>query len=386
MISSRFDREDSMTTNRERTRVLVVLGTRPEAIKMAPVVLALRRDPGFEPVIAVTAQHRELLDEVLELFSITPDYDLDLMEHGQSLTQVNCRVLAGIGAILDERAFDALLVHGDTTTTFAAALAGFYHEVPVGHVEAGMRSHSMQHPFPEEANRSLTARLTQWNFPPSRTCEQNLHDEGICSDRVFRTPHNTVIDALRVVAGMPYEFPPGRIADALASGRRLILVTAHRRESWGAPMEDMFSAIARVASEHGDTHFLVAAHPNPVVTRAAHHILGDVDRVDLIGPQAYLPFVKLMSRADLILSDSGGLQEEGPALGVPVMVLREVTEYPELVERGAVAVIGTSAPGIVRAVNEVLGDPDRYAAMRSACVDVGAEESTSVILEALRSG
>lgn len=365
------------------TRILTVFGTRPEAIKMAPVVLALRDDPGFEPVVMVTAQHRELLDQVLDLFNIVPDHDLDIMEHGQSLTQITCRALEGIGAILEREHFDVVVVHGDTTTTLCAALAAFYHGVPVAHVEAGMRTHDMLHPFPEEANRSLVARLAHWHFAPSRTCEQNLLDEGVESDRVFRTPHNTAIDALRIVAELPYEFPPGLIAEALASSRRIVLVTMHRRESWGVPMEGMLSAIAQVARKRGDTHFLVATHPNPVVSGAAARILCDCERVDLIGAQAYLPFVKLMEAAHLIVSDSGGVQEEGPALGTPVLVLRDVTEYPELVERGVVEVAGTDETRVAASLARLLDDRERYERMKEACVGYGPGDSASGIARVL---
>lgn len=367
-------------------RVLIVLGTRPEAIKMAPVVLALQAHPEFEPVVAVTAQHRELLDDVLELFGIVPEHDLDIMEHGQTITQVTCRVLTGIGRILEIQSYDAMLVHGDTSTTIAATMAAFYHRVPVGHVEAGMRTGDLAHPFPEEANRSLTARLAHWHFPPSKTCEDNLLAEGIDPARIFLTPHNTVIDALRIAAKLPHEFAPGPIADALQSGRRVVLVTAHRRESWGTPMEGIFSALAQVARECPDTHFLVATHPNPVVSDAAQRILGGVERVELIGAQGYLQFVHLMSAAELIVSDSGGIQEEGPALGTPVLVLRDVTEYPELVERGVVALAGTAEETVLASVTRLLNDANALKRMTDACAGAHSGDSTEVIVRALLDG
>ena len=350
---------------------------------MAPVVLALRADARFEPVVAVTAQHREMLDQVLDLFGITPDHDLDIMERGQSLAQITCRVLEGIGAILEADSFEAVVVHGDTTTTFAAALAAFYHRVPVAHVEAGMRTHDLAHPFPEEANRTLVAPLARWNFAPSETCESNLIAEGIDRARIVRTAHNTAIDALHLVERMPYTFPDGPIAEALASGRRIVLVTAHRRESWGTPMEGIFAAIARVARAHPDVQVLVATHPNPVVSAAAARILGEVERVELVGAQDYLPFVKLMAAADLIVSDSGGIQEEGPALGTPVLVLRDVTEYPELVERSVVAIAGTAEESVFATVSRVLSDDVVYQRMLAACAQTDADDSTATIVEAL---
>ncbi len=367
-------------------RILVAMGTRPEAIKMAPVILALKENPAFQPVVAVTAQHRELLDDVLDLFGIEPEHDLDIMEHGQTITQITCRVLTGIGRILELEPFDAVLVHGDTTTTFASALSAFYHRVPVGHVEAGMRTGDLTHPFPEEANRSLTARVTHWHFPPSRNCEENLLGEGIVPARIFRTPHNTAIDALRIVATHPHEFEPGPIADALASGRRIVLVTAHRRESWGTPMEGIFSGLARAAQECPDTHFLVATHPNPVVADAAQRILGGHERVDLIGAQGYLQFVHLMSVAELIVSDSGGIQEEGPTLGTPVLVLRDVTEYSELLERGVVALAGTDEDSVFASVTGLLTDDAALASMTHACVGAHSGDSTEIISRALLDG
>lgn len=347
-------------------RVLVVFGTRPEAIKMAPVVRALGAFPELEPVIAVTAQHREMLDQVLDLFEIVPDYDLDIMEHGQSLTRLNSRVLAGIGEILEEQPYDAVVVHGDTTTTFASALAAFYHHVPVGHVEAGMRTGDIRHPFPEEANRSLVARLAQWNFPPSAECENHLLREGIDPTLIFRTCGNTVIDALLLAAEKKHEFPAGAIRSALDSGKRIVLVTTHRRESWGRPMENILGAIRRLARLHPEARFLFAAHANPIVGEAARRVLDGVEGAIIIGPQDYLSFVNLMSRADLILSDSGGIQEEGPAVGTPVVVLRDVTEYGEMLEAGAVVLAGTEEQSIVGTVSSLLGNEEALSRMSRA--------------------
>jgi len=337
-------------------RVLVVIGTRPEAIKLAAVVEALRARPEFEPVVLATAQHRELLDQVLELFEIAPDFDLDIMEHGQSLSRITSRVLDGVSDILRDGGYAAMVVHGDTTSTFAASLAAFYQRVPVAHVEAGMRTGNPEHPFPEEIIRSMVARIARWHFAPSDECQANLLRENIEESRVYCTPGNTVIDALLEAAQMPYEFPPGEISAVLDSGKRVVLVTAHRRESWGAPMEAIFRAVHRLAETRADTRFLLATHSNPLVADAAHRILGNTGGVTIIGPQNYLPFVKLMARADLILTDSGGIQEEGPALGSPVVVLRNVTEYGELLEAGAIALAGTAEDRIVATVSALLDD------------------------------
>lgn len=344
-------------------RVLVVFGTRPEAIKMAPVVAELERRPGFEPVVAVTAQHREMLDQVLTLFGIVPEHDLDIMRPGQTLTDVTVRALSGLSPLMERIAPDAVLVQGDTTTTFAAALAAFYHKVPVGHVEAGLRTFDLFRPFPEEANRRLTTRVARWHFPPTATSEAHLFAEGVEPAAVTVTG-NTVVDALLHVRELPYEFPAdGAIGAALASGRRIVLVTAHRRESWGAPMERIFHAVRDIAERFADVHVLVATHMNPIVADAARDVLGGVERVDLLGPLEYLPFVKLMDAATLILSDSGGVQEEAPTLGKPALVLREVTERPEAVDAGVVELVGTDRERIVERASLLLTDAAAYAAM-----------------------
>ncbi|TLM85024.1 MAG: UDP-N-acetylglucosamine 2-epimerase (non-hydrolyzing), partial [Actinobacteria bacterium] len=288
-------------------KVLVVFGTRPEAIKMAPVVAELTARPGFEPLVAVTAQHREMLDQVLRLFKIEPRYDLDIMRPKQTLSEITCRALSGLDPLMAEVAPAAVLVQGDTTTTFAAALAAFYHKVPVGHVEAGLRTGDVYRPYPEEVNRRLTTRLARWHFPPTGAAAGHLIAEGVDPSAVTVTG-NTVVDALLHVRDIEYEFPLGRITEALDSGKRLVLVTAHRRESWGEPMEHIFSAVARLVAAFSDIHVLVATHRNPLVADAAERILGDAERVDLLGPLEYLPFVKLMDAATLILSDSGGIQ------------------------------------------------------------------------------
>ena len=344
-------------------RVLVVFGTRPEAIKMAPVIAELVSRDGFEPVVAVTAQHREMLDQVLELFSITPDHDLDIMQPGQTLTDITVRSLSGLTPLIERVAPDVVLVQGDTTTTFAAALAAFYHKVPVGHVEAGLRTGDVYRPFPEEVNRRLTTRLARWHFPPTATPAGHLADEGVDASTVTITG-NTVVDALLHVRSLPYQFPQGsRVSEAIIRGDRIVLVTAHRRESWGEPMARIFSAIKELAERFDDVHVFVATHMNPIVADAAHAILDPVDRVDLLEPLSYLPFVKLMDASTLILSDSGGIQEEAPTLGKPALVLREVTERPEAIEAGVVELVGTDTALIVERASRLLTDPGAYAAM-----------------------
>jgi len=347
----------------EALRVLVVFGTRPEAIKMAPVVAALQSRPDtFETVIAVTAQHRDMLDQVLRIFNITPDHDLDIMRAGQSLAQVTVRSLEGLTPLMESVLPDVVLVQGDTTTTFAAALAAFYHHVPIGHVEAGLRTYDLEQPFPEEANRQLTTRLCRWHFAPTEQARRNLLAEGIAPSTVEVTG-NTVVDALLATADRPYDFPAGPIAEALATGRRLVLVTAHRRENWGAPLERICEAVARIIDENPDVHVLFATHSNPIVAEPAAMRLGALERVDLIGPQDYLPFTKLLRAATLIISDSGGIQEEAPTFGVPTLVLREVTERPEALAAGVVRLVGTQTDSIVDQANLLLQDSDEYTAM-----------------------
>lgn len=344
-------------------RVLVVFGTRPEAIKMAPVVAELAARDGFDPVVAVTAQHRDMLDQVLQLFDITPDFDLDIMQPGQSLTDITVRSISGLTPLVERIKPHAVLVQGDTTTTFAAALAAFYHKVPVGHVEAGLRTGDVYRPYPEEVNRRLTTRLARWHFPPTATSASHLLAENVPAGDITVTG-NTVVDALLHVRDLPYQFPPGSPAfEAIMQGKRIVLVTAHRRESWGEPMANIFTAVKRIAEKINDVHVLVATHSNPIVSEPAHRILGEMDRVDLLGPLEYLPFVKLMAASTLILSDSGGIQEEAPTLGKPVLVLREVTERPEAIDAGVVELVGTDVELIVDRATQLLTDPVAYAAM-----------------------
>jgi UDP-N-acetylglucosamine 2-epimerase len=347
-------------------RVLAVFGTRPEAIKMAPVVEALRARPAdFDVTVAVTAQHREMLDQVLALFGITPDVDLDIMLPSQSLAQITTRALGGLDPLVAESRPDVVLVQGDTTTTFAAALAAFYHQVPVGHVEAGLRTHDVYAPFPEEVNRRLTSQLTRWHFAPTATAAARLLSEGLDPAHVHVTG-NTVVDALSEVAAMPFAFPPGTVADSLASARRIVLMTAHRRESWGAPMERVCAAARALVERFADIEILFATHLNPSVRGPVTDALCDAERITLLPPLDYLPFVKLMAASTLILSDSGGVQEEAPSLNVPALCLRDVTERPEAVEAGAVKLVGTDPARIVAEASLLLTDSAEHARMAAA--------------------
>lgn len=366
-------------------RILVVFGTRPEAIKMAPVVAELKIRQGFKPIVAVTAQHREMLDQVLSLFQITPDHDLDIMQAGQTLTDITVRSLSGLDPLVERVRPDAVLVQGDTTTTFAAALAAFYHKVPVGHVEAGLRTGDVYRPYPEEVNRRLTTRLSHWHFPPTATSAANLMAEGVATGDITITG-NTVVDALLHVRDLPYRFPQGSpVSEAIIKGERIVLVTAHRRESWGEPMARIFGAVRDLAAMHPDVHVFVATHRNPIVAEVAHEILGGIERVDLLGPLEYLPFVKLMDASTLILSDSGGIQEEAPTLGKPALVLREVTERPEAVDAGVVELVGTNRELIVARASTLLNDADAYAAMARPANPFGDGTSARQIVDVLAS-
>ena len=350
-------------------RVMVVFGTRPEAIKMAPVVDALRATPGIETLVTVTAQHRQMLDQVLDLFGLVPDEDLDLMAPDQTLPDLFGRILTGMTAVLQRRRPDLVLVHGDTSTTFAAALAAFYARVPVGHVEAGLRTGNLQAPWPEEANRRLTAPLTRLHFAPTERARQNLLAEGLSAADIHVTG-NTVIDALlsvvaRIQADAALEAELAARFPFLEAGKRLVLVTGHRRENFGEGFEQICLALRDIAARD-DVQALYPVHLNPQVQEPVNRILAGVGNAFLIPPQDYLPFVHLMSRAHLILTDSGGIQEEAPSLGKPVLVMRETTERPEAVDAGTVRLVGTDRARIVAEAARLLDDDDAYAAMARA--------------------
>lgn len=369
-------------------KVLTVFGTRPEAIKMAPLVHALAKDPHFEAKVCVTAQHREMLDQVLHLFSIVPDYDLNIMSPGQGLTEITCRILQGLKPILESFKPDVVLVHGDTTTTIATSLAAFYQRIPVGHVEAGLRTGDLNSPWPEEGNRMLTGRLATWHFAPTENSRQNLRDENTLDEQIFVTG-NTVIDALfwvrdRVMADEALRAELTARYPFLNNGKKMILVTGHRRESFGKGFEQICHALADIAAQNRDVQIVYPVHLNPNVSEPVNRILGHVDNVILIEPQDYLPFVWLMNHAWLILTDSGGIQEEAPSLGKPVLVMRDTTERPEAVEAGTVRLVGTDREDIVKQVTRLLYDDDEYLAMSRAHNPYGDGKACERILDALK--
>lgn len=374
-------------------RVLSIFGTRPEAIKMAPVVLGLAHANGIESKVCVTAQHREMLDQVLDLFKIKPDYDLNLMAPGQDLFDVTARSLLGLRDVLRQDRPDIVLVHGDTTTCFAAALAAFYEGIPVGHIEAGLRTGDMRAPFPEEANRSLVGRIAAYHFAPTEGSRCNLLAESMPADRIFVTG-NTVIDALFMVRDMVDTYGDNywrihfgtklyeRIADP---ERKLILITGHRRENFGQGFINLCTAIRDLANAHPDWDLLYPVHLNPKVRQPVYDILAGLDNVMLIEPEGYAPFVWLMDQSDVILTDSGGIQEEGPALGKPVLVMRDVTERPEAVDAGTVLLVGTNREKIVEGIEKVLLNKVVYDAMSHAHNPYGDGHAVPRIIEALGS-
>ncbi|MDW8341417.1 MAG: UDP-N-acetylglucosamine 2-epimerase (non-hydrolyzing) [Geminicoccaceae bacterium] len=370
-----------------RIRLLSVFGTRPEAIKMAPVVLRLAAHPAFDAKVCVTAQHRSMLDTVLEDFAIRPDFDLDVMRAGQKLTEIAARVLTGLQDVLESFRPDRVLVHGDTTTTLAASLAAFYNRVPVAHVEAGLRTGNLDAPWPEEANRRITAVVTDLHFAPTERARSALLAEGVPEQRI-RVTGNTVIDALflaraRILGDRALR---GRFAERFGFLRphaRLLLVTGHRRENFGAGFENICRALAELARRHPDHDLLYPVHLNPNVREPVFRILGGLANVHLIDPVEYLPFVYLMSRAHLILTDSGGIQEEAPSLGKPVLVMREVTERPEAVEAGTVRLVGTDFARIVEETERLLSDELAYRRMATAINPYGDGRASERIVAAL---
>ncbi|MBF9043589.1 UDP-N-acetylglucosamine 2-epimerase (non-hydrolyzing) [Rhodobacterales bacterium HKCCE4037] len=349
-------------------RILLVFGTRPEAIKMAPVYQILKKSPAFNVRVAVTAQHREMLDQVLRLFAIEPDYDLNVMKPGQGLTEITSAVLAGLKPVLEDFAPDLLLVHGDTTTTLSASLAAYYQQIPVGHIEAGLRTGNIYSPWPEEINRRLAGAIARIHFAPTEKAAANLLSEAVPSDRISITG-NTVIDTLLGVAKrLEKDSSLSATLDAdfgIDSNKRQILVTAHRRESFGGGFERICSALATVAKRE-DVQIIFPVHLNPNVKGPVETSLGTLERVRLIAPQDYLPFVHLMRRAAIILTDSGGVQEEAPSLGKPVLVMRDTTERPEAVDAGTVKLVGTDQELIVRETKALLDDQNAYSAMSHA--------------------
>ncbi|WP_105199399.1 non-hydrolyzing UDP-N-acetylglucosamine 2-epimerase [Pseudoalteromonas sp. T1lg10] len=368
-------------------KVLTVFGTRPEAIKMAPLVHALTEDERFDARVCVTAQHREMLDQVLELFEITPDYDLNLMKAGQTLPEVTSRILLELTPVLKEFKPDVVLVHGDTATTFAASLTAYYEQIAVGHVEAGLRTGNIYSPWPEEANRKLTGALTKFHFAPTQTSKDNLLAENYSSEAIHITG-NTVIDALLMVKDklesnidlqttLQAKFP------FLDANKKLVLVTGHRRESFGGGFERICEALVEVATAHPDVQIVYPVHLNPNVQEPVNRILAGVDNIKLIEPQQYLPFVYLMNRAHIILTDSGGIQEEAPSLGKPVLVMRDTTERPEAVSAGTVKLVGTDKKTIIESLNTLLTNKSAYEQMSFAHNPYGDGKACQRICDAL---
>lgn len=373
-------------------RILSIFGTRPEAIKMAPLVRAISTAEGLEGIVCVTAQHRQMLDQVLDLFDIQPDIDLDIMRAGQDLFDVTANVLIGLRKVLQEYRPDLVLVQGDTTTCFAGALAAFYEGIAIGHVEAGLRTDNLRAPFPEEGNRQMVSRLATLHCAPTALARDNLVREGVQADRIVVTG-NTVIDALLLasekLSAYPDEFFIDRLGGALfselaTSQEPTILITGHRRENFGRSFDDLCSAIRTLALAHASWSFVYPVHLNPNVRGPVFSILGDLKNVFLVEPLDYLPFVWLMRRADLILTDSGGIQEEAPSLGKPVLVMRETTERPEAVQAGTVRLVGTDRMRIVSSAEEILGDPHVYQAMARAHNPYGDGRATARTLAAIR--
>ena len=364
----------------DKLRVLSVFGTRPEAIKMCPLVLKMRACEGLESLVCVTAQHREMLDSVLERFGVVPDRDLDLMRPGQSLEGLTSRILEAMGDALNDLRPDLVLVHGDTTTSFAAALAAFYKKIPVGHVEAGLRSGDRYSPFPEEMNRSLTARLATLHFAPTVRNARNLAREGV-TEGVFVTG-NTVIDALRYTVG-DGSFETGALRDMDFEHCRVIALTCHRRENYGAPMENIFRAVRRLAADFPEVRFVYPVHPAPAVKDTAARLLADAPGVTLLPPLDAFEMHRLMAKSYLVMTDSGGLQEEAPALGRPVLVLRRETERPEAVEAGTVRLAGTEEEAVYAAAARLLTDEEEYARMARAVNPYGDGFAAARIVQAI---
>ncbi|MBP3780250.1 MAG: UDP-N-acetylglucosamine 2-epimerase (non-hydrolyzing) [Selenomonas sp.] len=367
----------------KKIKVMTVFGTRPEAIKMAPIVLELSKHPDkIVPIVAVTAQHREMLDQVLGLFHITPDYDLDIMAQGQTLFDITSKAMMGLDKVLEQEKPDIVLVHGDTTTTFAGALAAYYHQTTVGHVEAGLRTHNKYSPFPEEMNRKLTGCIADLNFAPTNTSESNLLAENVQADSIFVTG-NTVIDALHHTVREDFCFADDMLQSIDFAHKRIILVTTHRRENLGEPMRHVYKALRRLTEEFDDVEVVFPVHKNPKVREVVKEELGDLQKVHLIDPLDYEPFANLMHKAHLILTDSGGVQEEAPALGKPVLVLRDTTERPEAVAAGTVKLIGTDSERVYAEAKTLLTDKEEYSRMAESVNPYGDGKASERIIQAI---
>ncbi len=376
-------------------KVLIVFGTRPEAIKMAPVVKAFQENKdNFETRVCVTAQHREMLDQVLNIFEIEPDYDLNIMKAGQDLSDISARVLLELRPVLKDFQPDVVLVHGDTTTSSMAALAAFYEQIPVGHVEAGLRTHNIYSPWPEEMNRQITGRLTSYHFAPTELSKRNLLKENVKDENIFVTG-NTVIDALHLalnkvkddstlaekLQNQIHDFGYPNLEDLKADSRKLILITGHRRENFGDGFVNMCEAMKEIALANPDFDLIYPVHLNPNVQKPVNDILGDIPNIYLISPLEYLPFIYLMEKSYLVLTDSGGIQEEAPSLGKPVLVMRDTTERPEAIDAGTVELVGTNKNLIVTKVNELIHDQSKYVRMSKAHNPYGDGRASEIILK-----
>ena len=367
----------------KKLKLMTVFGTRPEAIKMCPLVLEMRKYPEYiQPIVAVTAQHREMLDQVLDLFGIVPDYDLNIMTSGQTLYDVTTRALMGLKPVMEEAKPDMVLVHGDTTTTFAGALAAFYAQIPVGHVEAGLRTGNKYSPYPEEMNRKLTGAMADMHFAPTATSKGNLLKENVNPASILITG-NTVIDALQTTVHGDYHFADEDFNRVFATGHKLILMTTHRRENLGEPMRHVYRALKSVLETHENVEAIFPVHKNPKVREIVNQELGHLSRVHLIEPMDYEPFANLMAKVDIVLTDSGGIQEEAPALGKPVLVLRDTTERPEAVEAGTVKLVGTAYEDVLQETNRLLDDDEHYRSMAEAANPYGDGKACERIIEAI---
>ena len=364
-------------------KIMTVFGTRPEAIKMAPLVAALQEAQDVECILCVTAQHRSMLDQVLELFSLVPKYDLDIMKPNQTISTITSNVLLGMDEVIEKEKPDMILVHGDTSTTFATALSSFYHQIPVGHVEAGLRTYNKYSPFPEEINRILTGHIADLHFAPTLLNKENLIKEGIPQENIIVTG-NTVIDALLQVAGKPYKFEDKILSKLDFENKRIITVTCHRRENLGEYMDNIFGAVARIAQEFSDVEIVYPVHLNPKVEESAKRNLEGIKNIHLIEPLTYQPFVNLMAKSYFILTDSGGMQEEAPALGKPVLVVRRETERPEAILAGTVKLAGIEEDTIYAMAKELLTNKTIYEEMAKATNPYGDGNACSKIVEALK--
>lgn len=364
-----------------KKKIMTIFGTRPEAIKMAPLVKELEKSNNYECIVAVTAQHREMLDQVLKLFDITPQYDLDIMQPGQTLSGITTRSLLGLEEVLKEAKPDLILVHGDTSTTFVGSLAAFYQQIPVGHVEAGLRSGEKYSPYPEEMNRRLTGTIADIHFAPTATSRENLLKENIDDNSIYVTG-NTVIDALFHTVKDDYVFQD-ELLNNLNPNKKILLVTTHRRENLGEPMRQVYLALRQIIEEFSDVQMIFPVHKNPAVRKVVEEVLGGLDNVFLIEPLDYEPFVNVMNKAFLVLTDSGGLQEEAPSLGKPVLVLRDNTERPEAISAGTVSLIGTERNKVYHATKELITLEKKYYTMARAVNPYGDGKACERIILSL---